>query len=271
MTILVDGYVPRTGLDNYIDYSGVEYIGSQLTLVADPLDSSRTVARCLVTPETYAAGFKRTEMTLGGSQDAIGSEFWYYWETLIQAADWPLVADAPAAILFQIHEAKDTDDIAHNPPAALQTTVATAQHLGDAWEFVQRHDPAELTTVNAPNERYLWKRRGIEFGRWVRWAYHVRWAYDATGFIRLYKDDRLLYTADNIGTTFNDDVSRGGAAAVRAKTGNYPPAGLGTGVQSRVVYVSGIVKGDASSSYQEVSGRTLLEPAVASRAHGVML
>lgn len=268
MTILVDGYIPRTGLTNYIDLSGVEYIGDQLTLVSDPLSGDRTVARCEVTPETFSSGFSRTELTLGGTKDDIGGEYWYYFETLILSSEWPLVKDTPGVLLFQIHESKDTSDIAHNPPAALFTSVANSNNLGNALEFVQRHDSNEITTENSPNERILWKKSGIEFDKWIRWAYHVKYAFDTTGFIRLYRNDRLIYKIDNVGTTFNDHPDRGGNDAVRAKTGNYPGTGIGTGVSSRVVYVSGIVKGDASSSYEEVSGRPLLEPVVLSLSSG---
>ena len=90
--------------------------------------------------------------------------------------------------------------------------------------------------------------------QWDDFVYHTRYAYNATGFVELWRRGRKVIDWHGMGTAFNDQPAFGGKAPY-LKIGVYKfgwkfPAGYDV-TDSQVTY-SELRVGDHSSSYAEV-------------------
>ena len=91
-------------------------------------------------------------------------------------------------------------------------------------------------------------------GRWESFVYHTRYAYDATGFVELWRNGRKVVNWHSIATAYNDQPADGGKPPY-LKIGVYKwgwkePADYDV-TDSQVTY-SELRVGDASSSFAEV-------------------
>lgn len=270
MTILFDGRFSIT--PNFSRYSRIERHppahafppapageAGSYEIVPDPLGSGQSVAkitmhsgtpgRCEIRPQA------RDIMAAGPDY----GELWYAWWDLFPA-DWvdeiPGVVDPESKlysstknIISQVHGVSDQDDLAHSPQFAI--------YVEGRWlRFFRTYDIAYLTTTAAPNLSIHGSWPLIRMV-WVEWVLHVNWAASANGFFHLYKDRRLAYSLTGVPTAYNSADPTGGPYF---KCGFYQYSGS-LSPATRVRYSKGVVIGDNTSSYLEVTGHSALEAA----------
>ncbi|SCY26231.1 Polysaccharide lyase [Nitrosospira sp. Nl5] len=271
MTILFDGRfntTPNFSLYDRIERSPLPSIPPTISsseagsyeIVTDPLGSGSPVAkltmksaplgRCEIRP------FARDIVAAGPDY----GELWYAWWDLFPA-EWVDEIPGPADpesnllsgskdIIAQAHSADDVTDRPHFPHFAIYVE-------GKKLKFLRTWDTAAQTTTAAPNLTVhgSWP---LEKMRWIEWVLHVNWAASSNGFFHLYKDRRLVYSETNAPNTYND------AEGPFFKCGFYKFfSSLSPAVRMR--YSKGVVIGDSTSSYLEVTGHSALETATIRR------
>lgn len=272
MTILFDGRfknTPNFGLYNRVDRTPSADLPPRLNgrsneyeIVIDPLGSSAVAKLTVTCPQPIELDPPNIPLRCElrpNEKDAIGTggvfgERWYAWEDLF-LNDWvnepPGVRD-PASqflsstrdIIAQGHSFPDVGEQPHFPQLALYI-----QH--NRIYFCRTYDPNPATEP-APNLSIhgSWPLTTM---RWIEWVLNVNWAIDSRGFFHLYKDRRLVYSQTGVPTCYN------GAPFFKLGFYKFPDPLLSP--TRRVRYSKGIVIGDSSSSFSEVTGHTLLEPA----------
>jgi len=222
--------------------------------VLDPIGGRRYVAK--LTAYSGAPGrceLRPFQTDMAGSGPEYG-ELWYSFEHMFM--DWPIdrSQSVTAAIssqlgdardmLAQLHDTADGGDATHQPPFLLALE-------GDRIFFYTTYDTAATTTLTAPNLRVL-KSFPLELGRWIKWVFHIKYTINSDGFIHLYKDRRKVYSVTGTPTAYNDTVGPFFKSGIYKYFGANSPA-------SRTIYHSGIVVGDSSSSFLEVTGESELD------------
>lgn len=229
-------------------------------IALDPLGSGEYVAKLIANSgspgRVEIRPFARDIIAPGPNY----GELWYAWWDLFPA-EWVDEIPGPADhesnllsgtkdIIAQGHSADDTADLPHFPQFAIYVE-------GKRLKFLRTCDTAALTTASAPNLTVhgSWP---LEKMRWIEWVLHVNWAASSNGFLHLYKDRRLAYSQSGAPNTFND------IQGPYFKCGFYKYSGpLSPAVRMR--YSKGVVIGDRTSSYLEVTGHSALEAATIRR------
>ncbi|SCX94629.1 Polysaccharide lyase [Nitrosospira sp. Nl5] len=270
MTLLFDGRFTTT--PDFSAYNRIElspsgddqppYAGGvlgQYEIVTDPVGTD-PVAKLTAISSTLA----RTEMRpfqkdiVSGGPDF--GELWYAWWDLFPA-DWvdeiPGPANAESSLLSgtkdiiaQGHAYDDVADSGHYPQFAMYVQ-------GQRIKFLRTYDTAATTTLVAPNLTVHGSWPLVKMV-WIEWVLHVNWAASSNGFFHLYKDRRLVYSETGAPNTYND------TAGPFFKTGFYKYYGPLSPI-TRVRYSKGVVIGDSTSSYLEVTGHSALEAATIRR------
>lgn len=234
---------------NAIQTNGTNLIPAQAVanhcaLVPDPLGGTFNCAKLslLATDVTTNGGY-RTEFS--SVEDAIGSEYWYHVPFLLPA-DWRFVAGANYLVV-QVHNIPDVGDTAVcGPPVALVVT-------GDGKMKVEiSFDANANTTVCVPSQTYVqmcsWDATP---GKWDEFTARIKWAYDNTGILQLFRKRRLIFSRVNQPNCYND------AAGNYLKFGPYGPF-YGVNID-RHIYYKGVRVCNSTGSFVEVTGTTQLE------------
>ncbi|WP_029007581.1 polysaccharide lyase [Azospirillum halopraeferens] len=188
----------------------------------------------------------------------IGKEYWYGMR-LYMPEDWR-VRDRSTTILVQFHSAPDPGEAWRNPPVSLRTALRDGR---THFMLHVRSDSSRYTTGSG-EARYD-RSDSIDLGpidsavgTWTDWVWNIRWNHDGNGFLRLYRNGRLVADVAG-GNSFND------------RTGPYLKLGLykfdwkdrrDTGPSSRTLYIDDLRVGDAAAGYDGVAPR----PAAAGRS-----
>ena len=184
---------------------------------------------------------KRSEISLD-RVDPRG-EYWYGF-SLYLPADY--ARDRSAEIVAQWHGYPDMSEGENwrSPPLALLTDDGE-------WRIARRHDARRVTPGNG-NDNLVSPRLGSyedDRGRWVDWAFHVRWSWTGDGFVRIYKDGSMVYEHEG-SVGFND------AEGPYLKVGIYKwdwSGGAASDTDERVVYIDEIQVRGADGSLAAVS------------------
>lgn len=187
-------------------------------------------------------------------------ERWYAWWDLFPA-DWvdeiPGVAhpqtdllSSTEDIIAQCHSHPDASDGVHSPQFALFVQ-------GRKIKFARTYETAAVTTMVMPNLTVHGSWPLVKM-QWIEWVLHVNWTINSNGFFHLYKDRRLAYSQTGAPNTYND------ALGPYFKSGFYKYSGA-LSPATQVRYSKGVVIGDNTSSYLEVTGHSALERATIRR------
>lgn len=265
MTIIFDGrfsVTPNFSLYNRIEKPGAEDyppitsgVLNSYEIVTDPV-GTESVAKLTVGPEHLARIELRPFKWDASGAAPVYGERWYAWWDLFPA-DWvdeiPGAADPQSNltsgskdIIAQGHSYDDAADIVHFPQFALYVE-------GKKIKFLRTYDTAAATTELAPNLTIHGSWPLVRM-QWIEWVLHVNWAASSSGFFNLYKDRRLAYSQTSAPNTFND------VNGPYFKTGFYKYSGP-LSPATRMRYSKGVVIGDSTSSYLEVTGHSALEAA----------
>ena len=222
--------------------------------VLDPIGGARYVAKLTA----YSGAPGRCEMRPSvedppGPGPDYGTR-WFYFETLF--LDWPIDRSSSVTasissklgdardMIAQLHDTADVGDTTHQPPFMLAVE-------GERIYFYTSYDTSATTVSAAPNLRVL-QSFPLDRGRWIKWALHIKYTINNDGFMHLYKDRRKVYSVTATPTAYNDTVGPFFKSGIYKFFGTNSP-------ESRTIYHSGIVVGDADSSYLEVAGEDALD------------
>lgn len=145
----------------------------------------------------------RSEITTGENNPApknytIGQEYWYGVSIM---PDKNLKKSPFPEIVFQFHSTPDmvpgeTWESGLNPPVALYCD-------GQKWSIQVKGDDREVT--DKKNYRFSTEENlgRVGLGDWTDWVFHIKWNYNGDGFVRIWKNGKMVYnlTGPN---TFND-------------------------------------------------------------------
>ena len=159
-------------------------------------------------------------------------------------------------IIWQIPAWPDAHDILDEPGAPVNGHHSTfiLAIVNRNIEFRRTSDANTPTTERAPNQVIIRKFCPLEwvFDRWVEWVFHIKHAVDGTGFIHIYRDRYLELSIENINSAYNDTLGP------YVKTGLYKYFNATYSPTALSLYSKGVVIGDDSSDYEEVTGHASL-------------
>lgn len=182
----------------------------------------------------------RAELHRGCETD---KERWYGFSTYM-ANGWQ--SDVLGDIFFQLHEYPDFS-------------------LGETWRsppvgFYTQHDTIYLkglysvlaVNTNSNATQYQYNLGKVASNTWVDWVVHVKFAYDNTGILEVWKDGTKIVDRQNLPNSYND------AFNPYPKIGIYKwgwvPQWIGYSPEDRrVIYFDEVRIGTKYSSYLEVS------------------
>jgi hypothetical protein len=120
--------------------------------------------------------------------------------------------------------------------------------LNDSLVLEIRSDSKKITSQG----KYSFERVNLgplDKETWLDWVFHVRWAYDNTGIIEVWKNDKMVLSRINAPNSFNDDMYP------YLKIGLYKWGwleNLKTKINSRAIYIDDVTVGNEKSGYDKV-------------------
>jgi len=142
---------------------------------------------------------QRAEITVPhqtGLAGGAGEERWFSW-SVRPPSTW-VIDTAFQVVTWQLHNFPDVGE-PWRPPA-LQIEIQGAQ-----WQFWVRSDSNRITQGTYTNDM-IWTGR-VDFGQWTDWVVHVKFAYDNTGVLEVWKNGEKVidYRGPN---AYNDEGQR---------------------------------------------------------------
>lgn len=270
MTILFDGRFASGA--SFADYDRVDRNpnsadepplaagrSGEYELVPDPAGSGEIVAK--LTMQASDPGRMELRPLLKDFGEAgAGPDFGTRWY-----ACWLYIPPEPE---FQLPPASgvdvDTDDAANNRTLIMQLhqTEGVGEPSFPAFQLsidqngyivMLTSDSTDPSVSRVPNLRVL-RNLPLVRGVWEEWVLNVHYAWDNNGAMELYRNRRRLFSFSGAPTGYND------AIGPFMKFGAYAYS-LASWTQPRTIYTKGMVVGDDTSSYLEVTGHSALEPA----------
>jgi len=146
----------------------------------------------------YRSELAGTEESPAPRNYTIGEEYWYGVSIYPEKG---MVTSPVSEIVLQFHSTPDnvpgeTWSSGLNPPMALACN-------GERWQITVRGDDKSVTT----KPHYLFEITDdlgpVQQGAWTDWVFNIKWNYDGNGFVRIWKNGKMVYNlvAPN---TFND-------------------------------------------------------------------
>jgi hypothetical protein len=142
----------------------------------------------------------RTEVVLSGTQTAVGNEYWYGFSIFLPN---DFIADDIWEIVAQWHDTPDSSaEYGRNPILSFQTQKGIWKIM-NLWD-----DKATSSKVNGAwtyTGKKSWDLGAYSRGVWTDWVVNVRWSYTSSGYLKIWKDGKLV--VDQVGpNTFNDKI-----------------------------------------------------------------
>jgi len=181
----------------------------------------------------------------------VGGEYWYGMRTLLPD-DWR--NDRAPEIVAQFHSVPDQGEGARNPSVAL-TVVPDSRGAG-RWVVRIRADDRPMI-LGSGERRYRYAESfdlgpvGADLGAWVDWVWHVTWNYDGKGFLRLYKNGRLVL--DHKGGNCFNDAAGGPYLKLGLYKWEWDESVRSTGTDARTLYFDDIRIAGGQGSYASVA------------------
>jgi hypothetical protein len=203
-------------------------------LVSSPVRAGKYAARF-----DLSKGNVRNEVA--GKRASVGGTYWYGW-SLFVPNDYVTARGKEFVTQFlkwQSHEPKWT-----GPGNCLLKTE------NGRWKFKINYQksPTTKSIKSTTVDLGPYKR-----GKWTDWVMHVKWSYKSDGFLRLYKDGKLVFSKD-------------GATYFNIPKGPYFKMGIYVGknnknwskhrkLTSRTIYGDEYRMGNAKATYKDVAPR----------------
>lgn len=204
-------------------------VRSRCELVKAPDGSGETVLRMtrFVADERNPNGAK-TQLTPGsttvspvvydpitnwsGSTDGVlnaNSRRWYRFKMMLpvgyQFEEWSVPPGKQCAVYFQIHDRADTSpqDAEFSPTMWLIGNPDGTHSFNVSSATATQTTGANFTVRQTATFRFV---PGVP----VEFVIYAKWAFDATGALKIWKDRRLVWDESGVVNTYNNDPARGG-------------------------------------------------------------
>lgn len=128
-------------------------------------------------------GGKRSEMSFQ-AEKTLNVERWYKFNTYF-SNDYQI--DPIPEIIAQWHEIPDWElgETWRSPPVSLQTK-------NGIWYLEIRWATEEVNTNESISGRKIFKIGSVKTGSWDEWIFHIKFSYQKTGRIQLWRKDKLV-------------------------------------------------------------------------------
>jgi hypothetical protein len=140
---------------------------------------------------------KRAELRKYNTGPKVGSERWYGVSMYVDPSWTDTTNDPNGTVVMQWHGvAGDPGEPAHSPQLSIRITK------DHRWYVNTIYDANRISTSSSPTE--IKRDMGpVTNGVWVDWVIHVKWHYNSTGLLEVWKDGRQVvhYSGPN---TYND-------------------------------------------------------------------
>ena len=170
------------------------------TIQPDPLVAGNALRLEVRREDPLANNKYRSEVIPRVESESIqyGTDYLYQFRTYLPP-DWE--TDHFGEVIVQWHSRPDLElgENWRRPPLALNID-------GENYELVNISDSSPVSHAEDSEDTSVGTTPWIgpiERGRWVDWAFHIRWSYEGNGFIRIWKDGRQVATQRGP-NTYND-------------------------------------------------------------------
>lgn len=146
------------------------------------------------------------------------------------------------AIVSQIHQVEDTTpaDTQGNPTMAIECDA------NSIWIRRNRDADPTSTVFNADVHQELLSLWPMQRDVWFDVVIQVKWSWTTLGFLKMWLNDRLIFSETGVANTPNNHPDRGGG-------GNYLKMGIYHGLDKEFeVYHRGAIIGDYQSTWAEM-------------------
>jgi hypothetical protein len=141
------------------------------------------------------SGSERNEVEITASHAPMNTALWYGFSVFLPS---DYVADNVWELVTQWYPTGDADEEwGRQPTMALVTTKGK-------WAIENRYSSQTITPINDPSiSLKRWDIGTQELNRWTDWVFNVRWTHTTDGFLKVWKDGKLV--VDYKGpTSYND-------------------------------------------------------------------
>lgn len=239
MGLLFDKWFPRGdrpwGTFSALDANDVHYTSPDATVFALP----DVAARCALTTAPDGSGDAVVRFTKFVSDTGVSagpkvqlappfttanrdpitnwagysaSRRWYRFKVCLDPATtferWASPPDAQRLVIFQVHDSIDTSpaDYDVSPPLWLRL-----EPTGDGWF---RWEVTSCSATQTTSSNFVQRtvcRVKLTPGVPAEFVVNVKWAWDATGALSIWRDRRLIYSETGVANCSNHDPARGGS------------------------------------------------------------
>lgn len=234
----------------------IEPVNSGLQLLEGSMSYSVTRSDSVKRSGTYAARFelRRTdpEVTYGNKRAEItvinnttspnNAVRWYRFSTFIPSAGWE--TDTKEEVMgAQWHD--KSSSCSASPPLSIEV-------LGNAWRIRTRYSTSNYcTTPSSKVERTPVSAGNIRFDQWDDWIVEYNPRSDDQGFVRIYRNDSLIYSLENAPTNYIGSQIPYMKMGVYKWVWNQTSYG-GSVATKRVLFMDALAVYDSSAAYSDV-------------------
>lgn len=234
---------------------GFKYSGNKDTALVD--QAGERAAKITLdhygSPVAYRSEIQPTKLPASdfdsGMFAKMNQEYWYGMRVFLDDS-WK-AKDSSDSVIMQFHSDPDAGEAWRNPPVALQVVdKGGVQH----FNLIVRSDASKITTGSGEarydsSKQYDLGPIGGDIGKWTDLVWHIKWNYDGSGYLQLYKDGHLV--ADLHGANaFND------ATGPYLKMGLYKyewQSATDSGADSKTIYFDDFRVGGKAATYDTVA------------------
>jgi Polysaccharide lyase len=185
---------------------------------------------------------KRAELRRYNTGPKVGSERWYGVSMYVDPSWQDDTSDPNGTVVMQWHGDSDSGERAHSPQLAIRITP------NNRWLVNTIYDANAISTSSSP--RKINRDVGlVTKGAWVDWVIHVKWHYNSTGLLEVWKNGTKVvnYSGPN---TYNDKTQ---IALCFGIYKSWYAQQLPSPRDTLIIYHDELRIGDHMSSYGEVA------------------
>jgi hypothetical protein len=188
------------------------------------------------------SGGIRAEMTQ--RLDLVGKERWYGFSQYFPAS---YVSDSTPELAGQWHDQPDEGESAGRTPSNF------IMIRNDRFIWYLSWDADAITYNNSPDGFMEIDLGPVPKDQWIDWVVHIKFAYDNTGILEVWKNGEKVIDRPNLPNSYND------TKLPYFKLGIYKWDWNGSSVNQKVMYWDEVRIGNENSNYDEVKPRGLEE------------
>lgn len=199
-------------------------------------------------------------------------DYWYGFKMMLDPS-WKTKKCERWCVLAQWHDIPDGIDTKQleewRPP------ILSLCAINDKWKILYRYDPDKISNTSRwsvfdkkslgnPVNAYCWQAQIDtpdtehwfetslinDIGKWVNWIFHVRWEYDNSAVLEVWKNDVKVISSPGHPVGYNDDQGPTSKFGIyRSKPGEIS----GSEALDRIVYINKYIVGNSDCNYNTIS------------------